>query len=989
MKNKYRGFNKQKKRNQIIKLGIILLTIILFIGTSYALLRLTLFGEKKLDVTAGTLAVEFKEGNVVSLENAYPISDSRASSLEPYEFTIENTGTITAKYDISLEEEKVANRLNYEHIKYSIKKNEEEWSSPRLLSTLNGLVLEQGVSFEVGEKNTYSLKFWIDENAGNEAQGREFKARIIINSVQVNAMTEDVSIPIIRLNGELVLNLEEGDDYIEEGVESVQDDKDTLDKTDVGITYEYYDGESINKVDRIDTSKTGTYYIYYKIKDKSGNEGASIRTVNIYKKDMTIPIIQLNGKSVIAIEKNQQYLENGATARKGEEDLTDRIVIVGEVNPKQIGSYFVKYLITDNEGNTASVVRTVNVITVNKIRDEIILDTDKITKDQIKVEGENLGNIYYAVEDSNVIEIDGNGNITVNALGETKVIITTDSGYTKEVIVKVIKTVTVTYVKQGSGISSIGKASDSCIITNGNSCTVVAPSIDGINGYTVVGWNTNQNAQTGIRPGEIITLVENVTYYSISYKAGVTYHAYFNGNGGSVSSSDQSCTVNTSWNDDTPATSCTVTTPVITAPSATPTPLGYHMSASATTAQLGVGATLTLNSNNNGVTYYAITRKDAVSRVVYFNANGNTIGSTSASCSIGATYNGTSQASSCNVTTPVITAPSATPSIIGYSTSASSRTAVVGSGASFTVSSSNHGGTYYAQTTKAATSRIVYFNANGNTISATNASCTIGATYNGTSQASSCNVITPVITAPNATPSIIGYSTSASSRTAVVGSGASFTVSSSNHGGNYYAQTKNNTSHTYNVRYVVGMEGDNGVTAISKKEDSCTAILYNGATRGVCNVTLPTISYKSGYGDEVYWERQGETYGIASTVTLGDGMSSTFYAFAFDKTPPKVSYSYSSDYVMLTATDAGTVTGELIWSIGGIELAPTATSKMRQYVIASGRNIQLQNNVCLLTNSPQTTYRTQLIFTVPAGRVTDSSGNKSLATTITAPFYCQ
>jgi hypothetical protein len=46
-----------------------------------------------------------------------------------------------------------------------------------------------------------------------------------------------------------------------------------------------------------------------------------------------------------------------------------------------------------------------------------------------------------------------------------------------------------------------------------------------------------------------------------------------------------------------------------------------------------------------------------------FDANGNTIASTSQSCDLAATYNGTAQATSCSVRCPKITAPSNTPKV--------------------------------------------------------------------------------------------------------------------------------------------------------------------------------------------------------------------------------------------------------------------------------------------------------------------------------------
>ena len=143
MENKYQKKNRESKKSMVFLGGMIALAILILVGSSYAILQLTLSGKKKVEITAGTLAIDYKEGNAITLENAYPMSDKRGMETTPYEFTIENTGNIKAKYDIVLEDEKNKGSLSYKYIKYSIKKDDGEWSSPSLLSTLGSLVLEK------------------------------------------------------------------------------------------------------------------------------------------------------------------------------------------------------------------------------------------------------------------------------------------------------------------------------------------------------------------------------------------------------------------------------------------------------------------------------------------------------------------------------------------------------------------------------------------------------------------------------------------------------------------------------------------------------------------------------------------------------------------------------------------------------------------------------------------------------------------------------
>ena len=69
---------------------------------------------------------------------------------------------------------------------------------------------------------------------------------------------------------------------------------------------------------------------------------------------------------------------------------------------------------------------------------------------------------------------------------------------------------TVAYQK-GSNVSSIGKTTDACFVTTGNSCTVTLPSITPNSGYTLVGWNTTSGATTGTAAGQSYTITTSPT----------------------------------------------------------------------------------------------------------------------------------------------------------------------------------------------------------------------------------------------------------------------------------------------------------------------------------------------------------------------------------------------------------------------------------------------------------------------------------------------
>ena len=153
------------------------------------------------------------------------------------------------------------------------------------------------------------------------------------------------------------------------------------------IRYEYFDGINTTAVDKVDTSKIGTYYIYYEITDKEGNKGTSIRVVNVYKKDQKIPTIALIGDEVIKLEYGVKYIEYGAQAIDEEEgNITDKIKITGTVNENVAGTYIIKYTISDSSGNISSTTREVIVLPKEgSLSIQLKQDNTDITKAQVDI----------------------------------------------------------------------------------------------------------------------------------------------------------------------------------------------------------------------------------------------------------------------------------------------------------------------------------------------------------------------------------------------------------------------------------------------------------------------------------------------------------------------------------------------------------------------------------------------------------------------------
>lgn len=78
--------------------------------------------------------------------------------------------------------------------------------------------------------------------------------------------------------------------------------------------------------------------------------------------DNVKPVITLNSSKYMELEYGQPYLEYGATAIDNVDgDISNKILIYGNVDKNISGLQLIKYVVTDNAGNTAEEIRTVKV----------------------------------------------------------------------------------------------------------------------------------------------------------------------------------------------------------------------------------------------------------------------------------------------------------------------------------------------------------------------------------------------------------------------------------------------------------------------------------------------------------------------------------------------------------------------------------------------------------------------------------------------------
>ena len=195
--------DKTKKKYIVLVIVTIVISVIALIGASYALLTMTIEGDKKITLTAGILKVDFEDGNYINLENTAPMTDAQGQKLTPYTFTITNTGNINAYYHVSLEEE-ANNTLSNRYVKMK-------------MTGTNGYdsgiikVNNYGIgTFEIrgedilspSDKVTYTLWMWLDNDADNSAQGKEYKSKIVVTSYDRKSPVNAVQLVKSKANEE-------------------------------------------------------------------------------------------------------------------------------------------------------------------------------------------------------------------------------------------------------------------------------------------------------------------------------------------------------------------------------------------------------------------------------------------------------------------------------------------------------------------------------------------------------------------------------------------------------------------------------------------------------------------------------------------------------------------------------------------------------------------------------------------------------------------
>ena len=234
---------------------------------------------------------------------------------------------------------------------------------------------------------SYTVTYSVSDAAGNAAVE-------VVRTVNVG----DRTAPVITLLGDAVVSVEVGSNYSDAGVSAI----DSVDGDLAG---------SIVVASAVNTATVGSYTVTYSVSDAAGNTAAEVTRVVVVG-DTGQPVIQLTGGQSVDAEAGLVFVDPGYFAEdRVDGDLTDKVVVSGDVDTAKIGTYQLAYNVMDSNGNAAiEIVRTVVV------KDGIAPQVKLVGTEKVELE---LGQEY--LEEGASAADSLNGDVTASVLIKSSV----------------------------------------------------------------------------------------------------------------------------------------------------------------------------------------------------------------------------------------------------------------------------------------------------------------------------------------------------------------------------------------------------------------------------------------------------------------------------------------------------------------------------------------------------------------------------------------
>ncbi|MBO1625743.1 immunoglobulin-like domain-containing protein [Bacillus arachidis] len=127
------------------------------------------------------------------------------------------------------------------------------------------------------------------------------------------------------------------------------------------------DGDITSKVKvdgKVDTSKAGTYELTYTVTDSQGHKVTAKQTVTVKEKEESkgeAPVLTVPAEVTINVGDKFNSMSGVKAIDKEDGDITDKVIHFGEVDTTKVGTYKVKFLVRDSDGNESTMTQKVVV----------------------------------------------------------------------------------------------------------------------------------------------------------------------------------------------------------------------------------------------------------------------------------------------------------------------------------------------------------------------------------------------------------------------------------------------------------------------------------------------------------------------------------------------------------------------------------------------------------------------------------------------------
>lgn len=215
---------------------------------------------------------------------------------------------------------------------------------------LNKLKIEDNI--EQQKIGTYHVDYTLKLGARTLRRRRNIK------------IIDDIS-PIIKLDGDQIMEISINKEYIEPGYKAIDE----------------YDGDITEKVEvngKVDTTNYGEYIIKYKVKDNNNNQTEINRIVKVIDEEKPKIICE---SDYSAFAQNTETVIGCKAMDNFDGDITGKIKVLGNYDTKTPGTYNIQYTVEDETGNKTSINHNIIIYEETKRTAYILINDEEMLKE--------------------------------------------------------------------------------------------------------------------------------------------------------------------------------------------------------------------------------------------------------------------------------------------------------------------------------------------------------------------------------------------------------------------------------------------------------------------------------------------------------------------------------------------------------------------------------------------------------------------------------